>query len=117
MTVMELKPFRHGDVDGLPIKDIPKSAKPVQNKTIMYGERSGHHHTFSGQVLVYEPSEPDFIKVDGEQRQVLKYVEVKGNAQLTHQEHDTKTIPEGKYAILQEIEFDPLEQQIRRVQD
>lgn len=109
--------WRHGDVDGISIKSIPKDAKPLETKTVMYGEQSGHHHTFNGQVLVYEPSKPTFIEVEGEQRQVQKYVQVEGKAQLTHQEHTTKTIPEGSYAILQELEFDPLEQQIRRVMD
>lgn len=117
MKVMKSKDFRHGDVDGIAIDSIPKDAKPVQTKTVMYGEQSGHHHTFSGQVLVYEPANPTFIKVQGEQRQVQKYVQISGQAQLTHQEHKTKIIPEGSYAILQELEYDPLEQQIRRVQD
>jgi hypothetical protein len=114
---MKSQNFRHGDVDGIAIKSIPDDAKPIQNKTVMYGEQSGHHHTFSGQALVYEPSKPTFIEIEGEKRQVQKYVQVSGQAQLTHQEHATKTIPEGSYAILQELEFDPLEQQIRRVMD
>lgn len=114
---MKSNNWRHGDVDGIVIESIPDDAKPLQTKTVMYGEQSGHHHTFSGQVLVFEPNKPTFIEVEGEQRQVQKYVQVEGKAQLTHQEHKTKTIPEGSYAILQELEFDPLEQQIRRVQD
>lgn len=112
-----LKDFRHGDVDGIAIHLIPSDAKPVENKTVMYGEQTGHHHTFSGQVQVFEPLKPTFIEVEGEQRQVLKYVQVSGKAELTHQEHKTTQIPEGSYAILQEMEFDPLEQQIRRVMD
>jgi len=114
---MKSQDFRHGDVDGIRIKSIPDSAKPLDTKTVMYGEQSGHHHTFSGQVLVYEPIKPEFLEVDGEQRQIQKYVQISGQAQLSHQEHATKIIPEGTYAILQELEFDPLEQQIRRVQD
>lgn len=117
ITVMNVKPFRHGDVDGIPIQSIPSDANPSENKTVMYGEQSGHHHTFNGQVLVYEPTKPTFLEVEGEQRQVQKYVQVLGKAELTHQEHATKEIPEGTYAILQELEFDPLEQQIRRVKD
>ena len=109
--------FRHGDVDGIRIESIPKDVKPLETKTVMYGEQSGHHHTFSGQVLVFEPIKPTFIEIDGEQRQIQKYVKVQGKAQLSHQEHATKIIPEGSYAILQELEFDPLEQQIRKVID
>jgi len=111
------KLIRHGDVDLRIIKSIPKSAKTIQNKTIMYGEATGHHHTFKGQVLVYEPQEPQFLEINGEQHQIQKYVEVQETAQLTHQEHKTLEIPKGVYAVLQEQEFDPLEQQIMRVRD
>ena len=115
MTVMNL--FRHGDVDGRRISKLPDAVRQIQNKTIMYGEATGHHHTFNGQVLVYEPTTPQYIEVEGEQRQVQKYVQVLEDAQLTHQEHPTIQVPKGTYAILQEQEFDPLEQQIRRVMD
>ena len=114
---MELHNFRHGDVDGIGITEIPKDVKLLETKTVMYGEASGHHHTFDGQVLVYEPTTPQFIQVDGEQRQVVKYIDVQETAPLVHQEHPAKQVPKGKYAILQEVEFDPLEQQIRRVND
>ena len=114
---MKSQDFRHGDVDGIRVESIPVDVKPLETKTVMYGEQSGHHHTFSGPVLVYEPTKPTFIEVEGEKRQVQKYVQVSGKAQLSHQEHATKVIPEGSYAILQELEFDPLEQQIRRVRD
>jgi hypothetical protein len=85
----------------------------------MYGEATGHHHTFTnGQVLVYEPTEKETIKVrNGEQVAVAKYLHVLQDATLTHQEHAPQLVPAGKYAILQEREFDPLEQQIRRVSD
>lgn len=115
MRVMDL--FRHGDVDGRRINKLPEAVKQVQTKTIMYGEVTGHHHTFNGQVLVFEPTTPQTIKIDGEERPVQKYIQVLETAQLTHQEHETKSIEKGIYAILQEQEYDPLEMQIRRVMD
>ena len=117
MTVMKSRTFRHGDVDGIGIDEIPKDVRLLDTKTIMYGEASGHHHTFDGQILVYEPQSPHYIKVDGEQRQIVKYIDVQKTASLVHQEHPAKSVAEGKYAILQEVEFDPLEQQIKRVTD
>jgi hypothetical protein len=106
-----------GDVDIRKIQKIPKSAKLLDTKTVMYGEKTGHHHTFSGQVLVYEPQEKDSIEVDGEQILIQKYVEAKQDVVLEHQEHKPQTIPKGIYAITQEREWDALEQQIRRVMD
>lgn len=106
-----------GDVDIREIKEIPKSAKLLETKTVMYGEATGHHHTFDGQVLVYEPTQKDTLQVREESVQVQKYIQVLESAILTHQEHAPQTIPKGTYAILQEREFDPLDQQIRRVLD
>jgi len=106
-----------GDVD-IREADIPKSAKLLDTKTVMYGEETGHHHTFkSGQVLVYEPQDNDTINIHGEDIQVQKYVHVKQSAILEHQEHKQQEIPPGKYAILQEREWDVLGQQIRKVVD
>lgn len=116
---MEIKYMTfQGDVDIREIDEIPKSAKLLDTKTVMYGEKTGHHHTFNGQVLVYEPTEGETITVrDGEKVPIVKYVQVLEAAQLQHQEHHTSTEQPRMLAILQEREYDPLEQQIRRVND
>ena len=113
---MEFITFQ-GDVDIRSIKNIPKSATLLKNKTVMYGEKTGHHHTFNGQVLVFEPATGDTILARGEQIQVQKYVSVLQDAVLEHQEHEPQVIPKGNYAILQEREWDVLENQIRMVVD
>ncbi len=106
-----------GDVDIREIQKIPKSAKLLDTKTVMYGEATGHHHTFHGQVLVYEPTENETLQIRDEQIPIQKYVQVLEDAQLSHQEHATQVIPKGNYVILQEREWDVLENQIRRVID
>lgn len=106
-----------GDVDIREISKIPKSAKLLDTKTVMYGEATGHHHTFKGQVLVYEPQKQDTMSISGESIPVQKYVQVKQDSVLEHQEHASQTIPKGNYAILQEREWDVLDQQIRQVMD
>lgn len=109
-----------GDVDIREIGKIPKSAKLLDTKTVMYGEKTGHHHTFSGgQVLVYEPTQNETMSIrDGsESVQIQKYVQVKQQATIQHQEHAPQIIPKGNYAILQEREWDVLENQLRRVID
>lgn len=114
--VMKYQTFQ-GDVDIREIEKIPCSAKLLDTKTVMYGEKTGHHHTFSGQVLVYEPTEQETMQVRDEQVPIQKYVQVLESATLTHQEHAKQVIPKGLYAILQEREWDVLENQIRRVLD
>jgi len=113
---MTFKTFQ-GDVDIREIKSIPNSAKLLDTKTVMYGEQSGHHHTFNGQVLVYEPTESDTIPVRDESISIQKYVNVLQDTEIIHQEHATQVIPKGTYAILQEREWDVLENQIKRVMD
>ena len=99
-----------GDVDIREVKSIPKSAKPMDTKTVMYGEATGHHHT-------YKPQNNETMKVRGEEVPIQKYVQVLAPAILEHQEHEQQEIPAGKYAILQEREWDVLDQQIRSVMD
>lgn len=88
-----------GDVDIRSIDKIPKSAKLLDTKTVMYGEKTGHHHTFNGQVLVYEPTKNDTFNVRDESIQIQKYVEVKQDCEIVHQEHAKQLIPKGNYII------------------
>lgn len=117
MTIMTNFMTFQGDVDIRGIDKIPKSAKLLDTKTVMYGEQTGHHHTFTGQVLVYEPTEGETIEARGENIPIQKYVQVLQESQLVHQEHATQIIPKGNYVILQEREWDVLENQIRMVMD
>lgn len=117
ITLMKKFMTFQGDVDIRNIDSIPKSASLLNTKTVMYGEKTGHHHTFQGQVLVYKAKQGDCITVDGRQIQIEKYVDVKESSIITHQEHATQTIPKGKYIISQETEWDPLENQLKKVID
>lgn len=115
--VMEKFLTFQGDVDIREIQKIPKSAKLLDKKTVMYGEKTGHHHTFQGQVLVYKPTQNDTIETRGEKVKVQKYLQVLEPAILTHQEHAKQEIPKGNYVILQEREWNVLDNQIRPVMD
>ena len=57
------------------------------------------------------------IKIGGEDIPVQKYIEVKEDSVLIHQEHNQIVVQKGVYAILQEREWNPFEQQIRKVLD
>lgn len=117
MTLMTNFMTFQGDVDIRSISKIPKSAKLLDTKTVMYGEKTGHHHTFQGQVLVFEPTEQETMNVRDEEVPIQKYVQVLQDSVLEHQEHAKQVIPKGNYVILQEREWDVLENQIRRVLD
>lgn len=122
MTVMEShnKFVRHGDVDLRPIetsslKAIPAEAKPT-GKILAYGEATGHNHSIkNGQVLQLE--KPITVEVAGEQVQVEKFLHVEQQTELVHQEHHTKPVMPGDYLILQERQYNPFDEEIRRVMD
>jgi len=110
--------IRHGDVDIRPVEKIPKSACKTESRTLAYGEVTGHRHSFSSStVQVFEAQMGDTIKVGDEQIQVVKYIDVKQDSVLEHQEHNPVTVPKGMYAVLQEREYNPFDQEIRRVLD
>lgn len=107
-----------GDVDIFSISEIPTSATRLDTKTVMLGEVTGHHHTFGGQTLVYQPKDGDTVKVrDEESVLVSKYVQVLESDTIHHQEHAPQEIPPGMYAILQEREWNVMEKQINAVVD
>lgn len=97
--------IRHGDQLLKLVSKIPKDAKPIKTDILAYGEATGHHHKFrGGQVQILETPEQRFVKV--EQETVLE-----------HQEHRPLPIPKGIYEVVQEREYNPLNEQIRRVVD
>lgn len=85
---------RQGDTLLRRVSTIPalKIAKP----TLAYGEKTGHHHTFSeGGAVGFADDEKalaDFVRVEEPQ------------APLTHQEHSTITYPKGDYESLRQVE-------------
>lgn len=97
--------LRQGDI-------VLRSVSKTQGKEIStngsyvvaFGEKTGHHHTLEGDFKLKEFAERRFLELEVE-------------AILTHQEHDTITIPKGKYEIVIQREFDYELQQARTVQD
>lgn len=47
----------------------------------------------------------------------VQFVEVKQDTILTHQEHKTVEVPEGMYELVHEREYNPFDEQVRRVLD
>ncbi|MFW9927940.1 MAG: hypothetical protein ACFFD1_00950 [Candidatus Thorarchaeota archaeon] len=100
-----MKTYRQGDVLLVEINKLPKNLKE-KDKTIAYGEITGHHHRFkSKQVQVF---------VDDENQQ---FVQIKKPSKLVHEEHSELEIPKGDFKVILQREYDILEENIRQVLD
>jgi len=113
---------RAGDVDVIPIestplKRIPKEAKPIASNILAYGEATGHNHSIKGKAQVLQLEKPIQVEIAGETTQVEKFLHVEEQSVLTHQEHDDVIVEPGDYIIPIEREYDPFEQQIKKVMD
>lgn len=101
-----MKIYRQGDVLIMPVSSIPKNKVKTNKVTLALGEVTGHHHSISFGAIGYADDE----------KALAEYFEIKGaSADLTHQEHDTITIPKGKYRKIIQVEYTP--QEIRNVAD
>jgi hypothetical protein len=97
---------RQGDVLILPVDSFPDGLVPVQRCTLALGEVTGHHHTIPSGATGFAP----------EATSVANYFEVSdAPADLVHQEHDTVTIPTGKWRSVIQSEYTP--EEIRNVAD
>jgi uncharacterized cupin superfamily protein len=80
--------------------------KALNHLTLAQGEHSGNHHTITyGDAVLYEHEGTLFLRVDSDE------------AILTHQEHNTVTIPKGDYEIGIVREYDHFAEEARRVAD
>jgi len=116
--------YRQGDVLLIKINELPKDVKfkTRKDKIILKGEVTGHAHRFKGNTKILEVAERistlDYSAqrvIDPSESQVIGYAIVDKPAQLTHEEHNTITIPAGIYEIRRQREYD--ENHIRFVTD
>jgi len=131
------KHYRQGDVLLIKIDELPPlTFKEKKGKVVLEGEVTGHAHKLKGEAKILEVAEEiansffDNSRItwdintltahlggftSGPRSQVIGYAVVDSPAELTHEEHDTITIPPGKYQIRRQREYD--EEQIRFVED
>lgn len=87
---------RQGDTLLRRINSIPADKVVTQSPTLAYGEKSGHHHTFTeGGAIAFADDEKalaDFVRIE------------ESEAPLTHQEHETINYPKGDYESLKQVE-------------
>lgn len=103
---MKNKVYRQGDVLIMPVKNIPNNLTRTKKVTLALGEVTGHHHSITNGAVGFAEKDDD----------LADYFEVTSNsADLTHQEHDTISLPKGKYRKVIQVEYTP--QEIRNVAD
>lgn len=107
------KAIIHGDVDLIPVNEIPKGLKKVATKignyVVRHGE-SGHKH-----VLTIEKTNAVDIYLD--EKTGMHYFKVNEPTKISHEEHRTITITPGIYREDNETEYNPFEKILRQVKD
>ena len=96
---------RHGDLRIKPVDSLPSGLTKSANKVLAYGEATNHKHELVGAAQVYTSEKGQ------------TFFEVTGECEVTHEEHKGYALPEGKYEIVNEQEYEPFTEAIKKVQD
>jgi len=102
-----IKKFQQGD---LIIKETTEKqkGKKLTHCVLQSSDVSGHKHIIKkGNVSLYNHNNKDEFILVVVDKEVI----------LTHEEHKPIKIPKGKYLVYGVKEFDPFEEEIRRVRD
>lgn len=101
-----MQPFlaRQGDVLITRIPSIPSDLSEVKRDrgrvVLAYGEVTGHAHAIlDDPVTLFAPADLDEM--------TDRFLQVEQEAALTHEEHDTITLPPGNYLVRRQREYTP----------
>ena len=102
--------IRQGDVLIVPVEEIPATVEAVERENgyivLAHGEATGHAHKIKDQHAALF-RDPELMAV---------FMHVTGDVvALEHDEHDTITVPAGKYQVIRQREYTP--DAIRNVAD
>ena len=116
--------YRQGDVLILRVNDIPQGMQKAKGRCVLaHGEVTGHAHEVkeTNKVDWYTQAHDQVLEGQEVGNRVPEvdtatWMEVKDLiAEVTHQEHDTISLPQGKYKIIRQREYSP--EAIRNVAD
>ena len=99
--------YRQGDLLIRRIESLPQGLTKLDTKILAEGEATGHQHRLTSKTV-------QVFRDDANQQ---KYLSLEEPTQLVHEEHKPITIEKGTYVVIQEREFDPFADYIRRVAD
>jgi hypothetical protein len=90
-------------------------------RVIARGEHSNHSHVICGDdVMVREEKGEVFVTIGSEGavlRHILEKEYLETGTEIWTREHKDIQLPEGEYKYVAQVEFNPLDETIRRVQD
>lgn len=92
---------RQGDVYFFQVDEIKNQLEEKQEVVLAEGEATGHKHLLMGDKKVESKI---LAHYDGQW-----WIDVQGGAVVTHQEHAAIELPEGKYVVHIQREYDPVE--------
>jgi hypothetical protein len=105
--------YRHGDLLIKEIKELPKTIKKIaqgNSFVLAEGETTGHKH-----ILISNETKTGFeVYQDVNGSFVL---DLKANAEVSHEEHKTIKIKKGIYFVETEREYNWFEKAIKKVVD
>lgn len=106
-TTKEIFKKQQGDVL-IKSTTIPKKewGKKVNHLILQKSDISQHAHVVKGNAILYSTSKNDEF-----------FLEALNDVVVTHEEHKEIKIPKGKYFCYGVKEFDPFEEEIRRIRD
>lgn len=102
------KQIQQGDVILKRIDYIPNNAQKLSHGILAEGEKSGHSHALTnlGIAMLFMDGDQMFIRVKKEESAIVK-----------HEEHQPIEIPSGDWEVDIVQEYDPFEEEVRRVVD
>jgi len=99
---------RHGDLIFTKIDKLPKLKTQKENSFVLAdGEATGHRHVItSPKIITWGKDEQDRL-----------FFALQKEAEITHEEHKTITLPPGKYRMEIEKEYDYFLEEVQNVID
>lgn len=116
MNTNQINQIRQGDVLLVRVKETPKGAKECVDNAVAEGELHNHYHRIRsknpGDVMVMEHNDNFFVSVKncGTIEHVIGNTEVKAD-------HDIIEIPEGKWKVVIQRQYNPFQKTIDKVRD
>lgn len=104
--------LRQGDVLLVEIEEFPEDAEKVKDRILAHGETTGHAHHFRGQAQVLRTPTKQFVEI------IAPEPLVHDNPMTGEKgDHNPIMVPAGKYEVKLQREFNPVDEEIRRVMD
>ena len=113
--------YAQGDLLIIPVEYIPQKLKNCTPKgpvVLAHGETTGHRHAFyDGGVTLYRPDDQgvssELLQQNAIPMQTVEqWIDVAKETMLKHEEHAPISLPPGKYKVVRQREYDPIQERL-----